>query len=69
MLIRDGATLVRSAIYEDVLEATGISEAEPSETPPARKPENRQPFVPDITNLHQQILERLGPKPGARGSA
>ena len=59
MLIRDGATLVRNA--DDVIEAIGqISAPElPLETPhPTRT-------LRDVANLHDQILQRLGPSPVA----
>lgn len=63
MLIRDGATLVRSA--QDVLEALG-------QFPPQRSPQNDLPPqtktarpLADITTLHSQILARLGPSPVA----
>ena len=66
MLIRDGATLVRSA--EDVIEALGgmapTDEKQlsllPPDLPPA--PKRRKP-VGTIANLHAQILARLGPSP------
>jgi DNA processing protein len=59
MLIRDGATLVRNA--DDVIEAIGqISTPElPLETPhPTRT-------LRDVANLHDKILQRLGPSPVA----
>lgn len=61
MLIRDGATLVRSA--DDIIEALG----QPS--PATRRPDDAPaapaaPIArPDIQELHRQILERLGPSP------
>ena len=69
MLIRDGATLVRSA--SDVLEAIGVQSAaapraviEPQAWSaalpgpvPARRP------LSDMTAIHGQILARLGPSP------
>ncbi|PSL19628.1 DNA protecting protein DprA [Shimia abyssi] len=68
MLIRDGAQLVRSA--EDVIEAlsdlTGISPLDQPELPnlpPAQKPKKRS--LRDTSNLHMQILNRLGPTPVA----
>jgi len=58
-LIRDGATLIRSV--DDVLEAIGpiapnVKEPELPLSPP-QKP------LREIANLHQQILDRLGPAP------
>ncbi len=68
MLLRDGATLVRSA--EDVIEAlpdlgAALPGAEPElpNLPPAPKPPARS--LRDISNLHMQILDRLGPSPVA----
>ena len=68
MLIRDGATLVRSA--EDVIEAlpdlgAALPGAQPElpNLPPAPKPPARS--LRDISNLHMQILDRLGPSPVA----
>jgi DNA processing protein len=69
MLIRDGATLVRSS--SDVIEAIGTclpQAAAPPRQPvphpaplpgpvPARRP------LADMSNLHSQILARLGPSP------
>ena len=77
MLIRDGATLVRSS--SDVIEAigTGLPRAESqrpeprSESRPAPGPgivplpgpvPERRPLA-DISSLHSQILARLGPSP------
>ncbi len=71
MLIRDGATLVRSAA--DVMEAIAEPAAPPTphveqvpaappapaaapESPPRRK-------LRDMNNLHNEILQRLGPSP------
>ena len=65
MLIRDGATLVRSA--EDVIEALGTAPAPAQRrlpipdiadlpAPPPRK-------LADAAALHRQILDRLGPSP------
>ena len=58
LLIRDGATLIRSA--DDVIEALPKRQAEmftpiKPETPP-------EPMRP-TGSLHQQILSRLGPSP------
>ena len=60
MLIRDGATLVRSAA--DVIEALGGAIAAPAPRPapvpePARRP------LDDIASVHGRILARLGPSP------
>lgn len=60
MLIRDGATLVRSA--EDVIAALGQM---PEAHPPRSNPQPMQRARPDIRELHRQILERLGPSPVA----
>lgn len=61
MLIRDGATLVRSAA--DVIEAVGtIAEAAPElpfETPQPHR------TLRDVATLHSEILSRLGPAPVA----
>ena len=64
MLLRDGATLVRSA--EDVIEALGIAHtvdaAPQADLPlPERAPAPRP--LRDIAALHAQILARLGPSP------
>ncbi len=67
MLIRDGATLVRSG--SDVLEALAplasqsdvIEEPELSLEIPAPPPERRG--LSETAGLHQQILDRLGPSP------
>ena len=68
MLLRDGATLVRSA--EDVIEAlpdlgAALPGAQPElpNLPPAPKPPARS--LRDKSNLHMQILDRLGPSPVA----
>ncbi|MEL7093177.1 MAG: DNA-processing protein DprA [Pseudomonadota bacterium] len=59
MLIRDGATLVRTAA--DVIEALApIAGTEP-ELPLAAPPETRT--LAETAALHQQILDRLGPAP------
>jgi DNA processing protein len=67
MLIRDGATLVRSAA--DVIEALAPAQVRPAEDPApapavAAKP-NRPPARPlrEIAALHGAILARLGPSP------
>ena len=58
MLIRDGATLVRSA--QDVIDT--LARPEPTrETPP--KPTKPARTNPDTRALHQQILDRIGPSP------
>tara|TARA_R110002110_G_scaffold40211_15_gene128804 strand:+ start:783 stop:1943 length:1161 start_codon:yes stop_codon:yes gene_type:complete len=69
MLIREGATLVRSAA--DVIEA--LAEETPRATPPrtapaARpraKPPERRRSLRETATLHLQILSRLGPSPVA----
>ncbi len=62
-LLRDGATLVRSA--EDVIEVIG-KEAQSVQPPPTPiqppKPERR---LRDTSKLHNEILSRLGPSPVA----
>lgn len=63
-LIRDGATLVRSA--SDVIDAIGAAQPAPSPAPepqqPAPKPARS---LRDTANLHSEILARLGPSPVA----
>jgi DNA processing protein len=63
MLIRDGATLVRSAA--DVIEA--LPSDKPQETqaemPLETAPEPPARSLRDTAALHQQILQRLGPSP------
>ena len=71
MLIRDGATLVRSA--EDVLEALSPRDAPAATDRTAPTPRPAPPAPPqaaqigrdwrDMAALHQQILDRLGPSP------
>jgi DNA processing protein len=68
MLIRDGATLVRSA--QDVMEALPAPRAAPVadpalplEEPPHPPPERRG--LKETAALHQLILSRLGPSPVA----
>lgn len=72
MLIRDGATLVRSA--RDVIEAIGEAStlehtAEQAVLPfdPEPRPETHKetPELRDTSALHMQILSRLGPAPVA----
>lgn len=65
MLIRDGATLVRSAA--DVIEALGLGQGAPAEVEPVPDPlpgpvPPRRPLS-DVAGLHSQILARLGPSP------
>ncbi|KAA9008071.1 DNA-processing protein DprA [Histidinibacterium aquaticum] len=65
MLLRDGATLVRSAA--DVLEALGEAapalQARPEKSaPPQPRP---RPALRDIAALHRRILDRLSPAPVA----
>lgn len=59
LLIRDGATLVRSA--EDVIEALPRQQAEQFEKVP--HPEAIQKPCPSGVDLHHEILTRLGPSP------
>ena len=63
MLIRDGATLVRSAA--DVIEALPKNKPEETqaEMPLETKPEPPARSLHDTAALHQQILQRLGPSP------
>ncbi|MCW9043572.1 MAG: DNA-processing protein DprA [Pseudopelagicola sp.] len=68
MLLRDGATLVRSA--EDVIEAIGPAKAPTIPAPPTDQiemplVEEAKPPRPlrEVAQLHQQILDRLGPAP------
>ncbi len=61
MLIRDGATLVRSA--KDVIEATRMP-TPPNPELPLPPPEPKRSLA-DTSKLHQQILSRLGPSPVA----
>ncbi|WP_022702954.1 DNA-processing protein DprA [Pseudorhodobacter ferrugineus] len=72
MLIRDGATLVRSS--SDVIEAIGTGlphmRAEPTRPDPVVQPHQplpgpvpaRRPLA-DMAQIHSQILARLGPSP------
>lgn len=65
MLIRDGATLVRSA--QDILEALGQFTTFPKNSTAFNPPAGPHPqrVLTDITTLHSQILARLGPSPVA----
>ncbi len=67
MLIRDGATLVRSA--EDVLEALGSLSGDmpqqatlPNLLSEAAPPKTKR-SLRDVSKLHMMILDRLGPSP------
>jgi len=61
-LLRDGATLVRSA--EDVIEAIGKEQvAQPEPVP--QKPPKPERSLRDTSKLHNEILSRLGPSPVA----
>ena len=60
-LLRDGATLVRSAA--DVIEA--ISAAQPAPQTKPATPERPSRTLRDTANLHSEILARLGPSPVA----
>lgn len=67
-LIRDGATLVRSAA--DVIEAIGVEPAQQTTQQtselPAPEAKNRPTrTLRDTSNLHSEILSRLGPSPVA----
>ena len=64
MLIRDGATLVRSA--EDILEALSLETPARPETLPLQLPtSDPKPSrsLRETAALHSQILDRLGPSP------
>ncbi|MBI1419011.1 MAG: DNA-protecting protein DprA [Limimaricola sp.] len=67
MLIRDGATLVRSAA--DVITALGVPvpapapAATPRAVPPPPAPRTPRPGLRAVAALHRQILDRLGPSP------
>ena len=64
MLIRDGATLVRSA--EDVIEMLAPrteSVAQSVTAPPKQEPKKRD--LRETAALHSEILSRLGPSPVA----
>jgi DNA processing protein len=58
MLLRDGATLVRSA--DDVLEALA---PKPVETMLPQQAQPSRPALRNIAALHAMILQRLGPAP------
>ncbi|PHQ99429.1 MAG: DNA-protecting protein DprA [Marinosulfonomonas sp.] len=60
-LLRDGATLVRSAA--DVIEAISAAQPAPRTIPAA--PERPDRTLRDTANLHSEILARLGPSPVA----
>lgn len=63
-LIRDGATLIRSA--EDVIEAIGPAVAGTARAAPvAEEMPPTPPDLRDVAALHRQILDRLGPSPVA----
>lgn len=64
-LIRDGATLVRSAT--DVIDAIGVDQPVPQPAPePALVATDQPPrTLRDTANLHSEILSRLGPSPVA----
>ena len=68
MLLRDGATLIRSPA--DVLEAIGaqpLPQAAPDapepDAPPLPGPTPARRPLADISSVHSQILSRLGPSP------
>jgi DNA processing protein len=67
MLIRDGATLIRSAA--DVIEALGgerparVVVAREPEVPPLPGPQPTHRPLAEIAALHSKILDRLGPSP------
>lgn len=63
MLLRDGARLVRSA--EDVIEAlTPLVQPVPNPQQGQQAPtENTARSLAEVAQLHQQILDRLGPSP------
>ncbi|SLN74920.1 DNA-processing protein DprA [Ruegeria meonggei] len=61
MLIRDGASLVRSA--EDVIEALPQRQPETLEPISDPQPDVQQASVPSQASLHSEILARLGPSP------
>ncbi len=61
-LLRDGATLVRSA--EDVIEAIGKERVAQPEPVPQQPPKPAR-SLRDTSKLHSEILSRLGPSPVA----
>lgn len=61
MLIRDGASLVRSA--EDVIETLPQRQPETLEPISDPQPDVQQASVPSQASLHSEILARLGPSP------
>ena len=61
-LLRDGATLVRSA--EDVIEAIGKEQVAQLEPVPQQPPKPER-SLRDTSKLHNEILSRLGPSPVA----
>ena len=61
-LLRDGATLVRSA--EDVIEAIGKEQVTQPEPVPQQPPKPER-SLRDTSKLHNEILSRLGPSPVA----
>ncbi len=62
-LLRDGATLVRSA--EDVIEAIGKEEQSIQPVPAPKHPPKPERSLRDTSKLHSEILSRLGPSPVA----
>jgi len=62
-LLRDGATLVRSA--EDVIEAIGKEEQSIQPVPAPPPPPKPERSLRDTSKLHSEILSRLGPSPVA----
>ena len=64
MLIRDGATLVRSA--EDVIEMVEANTAQPELVlEPVQQPPRPDRTLTSTAQLHSEILSRLGPSPVA----
>ena len=61
-LLRDGATLVRSA--EDVIEAIGKEQVTQPDPVPQQPPKPER-SLRDTSKLHNEILSRLGPSPVA----